>query len=147
MSEKSQMAINSFKTGCNCAQSVLTAFSGDLQMAKDMALSLTSGFGGGMGKLQETCGAVTGAFMVIGLYNGKQTAENDRRKEASNAMIRIFKDKFTKIHGSVNCKKLIGADLNTIEGQLYLNENHVFENVCTKCIADAVDIVEGLISK
>lgn len=64
-----EKAIVSFKAGLNCAQAVLTAYADDLSFDNNLALSVSCGFGGGMGRLQQTCGAVTGSFMVLGIYN------------------------------------------------------------------------------
>lgn len=74
-------AILSFKSGLNCAQAVLTAYSEEMNFDKKLALSISCGFGGGMGRLQETCGAVTGSYMVLGVYNCKKVTDNQDRKE------------------------------------------------------------------
>jgi len=67
MEQKAFLAINSFRSGYNCAQSVLYAFKDDFDFDENLALDISVGFGGGMERLQEKCGAVTGAFMVMGL--------------------------------------------------------------------------------
>jgi C_GCAxxG_C_C family probable redox protein len=138
-------AINSFKTGMNCAQAVLTTFSDKYKIDKNVALSLSCGFGGGMGRLQETCGAVTGSFMVIGAHCSEQYTDNKDKKEKSYAMIQEFDRQFTRIHGSTNCSKLLQVDLRTSEGQRAFNENKLSTEVCEKCIADSVSIVESLL--
>lgn len=147
MSEKKQKAVSAFNSGFNCAQSVLNAFADDLNIDKELISSLTSGFGGGMGKLQETCGAVTGSFMVLGLTNGIRFSENTDRKEATNNMVKLFHDQFVSQHGTISCKQLLGADLNTASGRQYLLDNKVFKYVCEKCIADAVEITERLLAE
>ena len=68
-----EKAIRSFKSGLNCAQAVLTSYSDELKFDNNMALSVACGFGGGMGRLQETCGAVTGSFMVLGIHTVKNS--------------------------------------------------------------------------
>lgn len=70
---RADKAIDSFRAGNNCAQSVLLAFKDDFNFDENLASKISVGFGGGMGRLQEKCGAVTGAFMVIGLYSSKCT--------------------------------------------------------------------------
>jgi C_GCAxxG_C_C family probable redox protein len=65
MEKKEDKAIGLFKSGLNCAQSVLTAYAEELDFDKNLALSISCGFGGGMGRLQETCGAVTGSFTSV----------------------------------------------------------------------------------
>lgn len=69
---REEKAIEPFRAGLNCAQAVLAAYSDDLNFDKNLALNISCGFGGGMGRIQETCGAVTGSFMVLSIYNGKK---------------------------------------------------------------------------
>jgi len=70
MSKYEDKANTLFKEGYNCAQAVVSAFSDELEIDKETVLRLTSSFGGGMGRLREVCGAVSGMFMVAGLLNG-----------------------------------------------------------------------------
>lgn len=144
MTQKQQQAVNTFKANFNCAQSVLTTFSDDFGLDKDTALSLTSGFGGGMGMLQKTCGAVSGAYMVISLSKSKKFHDNSDRKKLSAEMIQDFYEEFVKINGTTNCGKLMDCDLKTEEGFKYATDNNLFETVCGKCVADSVKILEDL---
>ena len=147
MKSKEDEAIRSFKSGLNCAQAVLTAYSDYLSFDNSLALNLSCGFGGGMGRLQETCGAVTGSFMVLGIYNGKKYADNADKKEVTYSMIQNFDEKFRSIHGVIDCKSLIKCDLKTEEGQLFAKKNNLFETLCEKCISDSIRIIEELIEK
>ena len=74
-------AVACFKEGFNCSQAVLSSFDDDFGLDKDMALKLAAGFGGGMGRMAQTCGAVTGAYMVIGLKHGAITGQDKAAKE------------------------------------------------------------------
>ncbi|MFA5420102.1 MAG: C-GCAxxG-C-C family protein [Bacteroidales bacterium] len=145
MDKKKENALNHFRSGNNCAQSVLRAFSEELKVESNITQSIASGFGGGMGKLQETCGAVTGSFMVFGLYNGQKYPKNQEQVEITNHMIRDFNKRFTAIHGTIICKKLLNADLNTVEGQQYIKDSHLMESICEKCISDAVTIAKEVL--
>jgi C_GCAxxG_C_C family probable redox protein len=147
MESTENKAIASFKTGLNCAQAVLTAYSDDLNFDNDLALSISCGFGGGMGRLQETCGAVTGSFMVLSIYNSKKFTDNKDKKEETYSMIQEFSNNFTSIHGSMDCKSLLNCDLKTKEGQQYIEENNLTEKVCEKCISDSIGIIEELLGK
>jgi C_GCAxxG_C_C family probable redox protein len=147
MESKENKAIASFKTGLNCAQAVLTAYSDDLNFDNDLALSISCGFGGGMGRLQETCGAVTGSFMVLGIFNSKRLTDNKDKKEETYSMIQEFSNKFRSIHGSMDCKSLLKCDLKTNEGKQYIEENKLTEKVCEKCISDSIKIIEELLGK
>jgi C_GCAxxG_C_C family probable redox protein len=142
-----EKAIEAFRSGLNCAQSVVTAYSDKLNFDNNMAISISCGFGAGMGRLQETCGAVTGSYMVLGVYNCKKFTENKDRKEATYSMIQKFSDRFTNINGATDCMSLIKCDLKTEEGQLFFKENNLTENICEKCISDSVRIIEELMEK
>ena len=137
-------AVSLFKGGLNCSQSVLTAYSEEFGFDKGLASAISCGFGGGMGRLQETCGAVTGAFMALGIYNCKKYTGNKDRKEKTYSMVKEFNKKFKTIHATTNCRLLLGADLNFPEGQKYVNEHNLHEIICEKCIKDAVQIVNEL---
>ncbi len=114
-----------------------------LALDRDLALKVSCGFGGGMGKLQETCGAVTGAFMSIGLKYG-MTEVDLKIKEANYVKVKEFSEKFKAIHGSINCMELLKTDLTTLEGVSYFKENNLMDEVCTKCVGDAVSILEDM---
>lgn len=145
MSERTEKTLAAFRSGLNCSQSVLTAFTEDLNFDNNLALSLSCGFGAGMGRLQGTCGAVTGAFMAIGAYNCQKFTDNKDRKEKTYAMVQEFNDRFVSLNGTTECRKLISCDLTTEEGRKYAHDQQLFEKVCEKCIADSVDILEDLI--
>lgn len=145
MNSKEEKAINSFRAGLNCAQAVVTTYSDELKFDNNLALSISCGFGGGMGRLQETCGAVTGSFMVMGIHNCSKYSDSKERKEKTYSMIRNFNGRFVSIHGSMDCKSLLNCDLKTEEGQKYFNDNNLLTVVCEKCIADSVKILNELI--
>jgi C_GCAxxG_C_C family probable redox protein len=140
-----EKAIRSFKSGLNCSQAVLSAYSDKLNFDNNLALSVACGFGGGMGRLQLTCGAVTGSFMVLGVYNCNKVADNNERKEKTYSMVQKFSEKFKKINGTTDCISLLKCDLKTDEGHRYAKDNNLFETVCEKCISDSISIINELI--
>jgi len=140
-------AIESFKNGLNCAQSVVLSYSEMLNIDKEMALGMACGFGAGMGRLQETCGAVTGSYMVLGVYNCSKFGDNKERKGRTYAMVQDFSNRFINIYGTTNCMKLLGCDLKTEEGQLFASENNLFETVCERCISDSVTILNDMLAR
>lgn len=144
---KEKIALDLFNSGLNCAQAVLTSFSEDLHLDPAVAKSISCGFGGGMGRLQETCGAVTGSFMVLGMYNCQKYMDNILRKDNTYSMIQSFSDRFVSVHGTINCKKLLNCDLKTEEGRRFAKENNFFETICEKCITDSIKILEDLITE
>jgi len=147
MKLKEKKAIHTFSSGLNCSQAVLASYSDELNFDSSFALNISSGFGGGMGRLQETCGAVTGSYMVLGIYNGKRHTDNKDKKEATYTMIQAFSEKFNSINGSTDCKSLLKCDLNTEEGRLFAEKNNLYEKVCEKCITDSIGIIEELINQ
>jgi C_GCAxxG_C_C family probable redox protein len=141
-----EKTIELFRSGLNCAQTVLTSYSDKLDFDNNLAMSIACGFGGGMGRLQETCGAVTGAYMVLGVYNCKKFADNKERKESTYAMVQKFNNKFKEINGTTECIVLLKCDLKTEEGHRYAVQNKLFETVCEKCISDSLGIIDQLIT-
>jgi C_GCAxxG_C_C family probable redox protein len=146
MKSKEIKAIDSFRSGLNCAQSVLTSYAEELNLDPEIASSVSCGFGGGMGRLQETCGAVTGAFMVLGIYNCRKYKDYKDRKEKTYAMIQECNEKFKSLHGTVNCRVLLNCDLRTEEGRRYAHDHNLHETICEKCVSDSVKIIEELLS-
>ncbi|HEY4787031.1 MAG TPA: C-GCAxxG-C-C family protein [Bacteroidales bacterium] len=146
MNQKKEKAVTSFRSGLNCAQAILMAYVDQLRYDNSLALVLSCGFGAGMGRLQETCGAVTGAFMTLGIYNCQKYTENKDRKEKTYAMIQEFNARFISIHKTTQCAELLKCDLKTPEGQEIFKKGNLTEKVCEKCIADSVDILEEIMN-
>jgi C_GCAxxG_C_C family probable redox protein len=142
-----EKALETFRDGLNCSQAVFTAYSDKLNYDNDLALSISCGFGGGMGRLQETCGAVTGSFMVLGVHTCKRHTDNKTRKEETYKLIKEFSKKFKQINGTTDCIDLLNCDLNTEEGNRIAKEKNLFGTICEKCISDSIKIIEDLIQK
>ena len=141
---RSEQAKELFLSGYNCAQSVLLSFADDLKFSKELAQKMAAGFGGGMGKQQETCGAVTGAIMVLGLLKGEDVNNNDELKASSYGAVKELTRDFVAAYKSTKCADLIACDLNTPEGSARFKEEEIMENVCAPCVKKAVEIVEKL---
>ena len=107
--DHSKIAAELFCNGCNCSQAVLVAFAEDCGMDKVTAMRLSSSFGGGMGRLREVCGAVSGMFMVAGLLKGYVTEDGKEKKDAHYTLIQELAKEFTDIHGTYICKDLLGS--------------------------------------
>lgn len=141
---RSENAEDLFLSGYNCAQSVVLSFADDLKFSKELAQKMAAGFGGGMGKQQETCGAVTGAIMVLGLLKGEEVNNNDELKSASYGAVKDLTRDFVAEYKTTQCRELIGCDLNTPEGSAKFKDEKIMENVCAGCVKKAVQIVETL---
>jgi len=145
MNQTEENAITLFKSGLNCAQAVLTAYSEKLNFDNGLALNISRGFGGGMGRLQKTCGAMTGAFMVLSVYNGQKHPDNSVSKIMTYSMIQDFNSKFIEKHEKTDCRDLLNCDMTTEAGLKFMQDNHLSEKVCEKCILSSVNIINELI--
>jgi C_GCAxxG_C_C family probable redox protein len=143
---KQETAKKKFDSGFNCAQSVLTPFARQMNIDVDMALKIASGFGAGMGRTQGTCGALTGAYMVLGLKYGKQMPDDDSNDKVAG-MIQDLTHKFESEHGFTNCKDLLNVDLTTNKGQDAFAKNNLHSTVCTLCVNSAVDLLEKILGE
>ena len=142
---KKDEALGILARGFNCAQSVLAAFAPEIGLDRETALKIACGFGAGMGRMQETCGAVTGVYMVIGLKHGKVREEDDEKKQKTYALVREFANEFTKKFGSTVCRELLGIELRDDEwGTVYLSKNF-HRDVCAPCVREAIEILERLL--
>jgi C_GCAxxG_C_C family probable redox protein len=124
----------------NCAQTVFSLFANDIGIDEKTALKIASGFGGGMA-CAETCGAVTGAYMVIGMKHGHYESVPEK-KANTKEMIKKFNQIFKEKHGSLICKNLTGFDISTPEGAGAASEAGVFESRCPGFIKTACNILE-----
>jgi len=142
--ERSEQAKELFLSGYNCAQSVVLSFADELKYSKELVQKMAAGFGGGMGKQQETCGAVTGAIMVLGLMKGETVNNNDELKSEAYGAVKELSRQFMLEYKTTNCKDLIGCDLNTPEGAAKFKEDKIMETTCAGCVKKAVEIVESI---
>ena len=97
-----------FCKGYNCAQAVVAAFHEELGMTESEAARLSSSFGGGMGRMRETCGAVSGMLLVAGLLWGYGTPGDDEAKAAHYRLVQEMAAKFRERTGSLICRELLG---------------------------------------
>ncbi len=145
--DKSEIAVNKFKDGYNCAQSVLFSYADKLNISRDLALKMANGFGGGIGRKQEVCGALSGGILVLNLIYGRGENEDKQKQEIVYSLVRELMDKFEEKYGSVNCKKLLdGCELMTSEGQEQFKSNKLIEK-CYDYVEFTVraldEIIEG----
>ncbi len=139
-----ECAVTYFKDGYCCSQAVFATCAPAYGMDREMALTLASPFCGGMSRLGKTCGAVTGAFLAIGLAHGSDEPGSQTREEAYR-LVQEFAVRFIEKHGSLECRDLLGCDIGTPEGHREATEKNLFETVCEKLVRDAVEIVEELL--
>lgn len=145
MCNKSDLAMHCFNNGFNCAQAVFTTYCEELGLDTEIALKISGAFGGGMGHIGETCGAVTGAFMLIGLKYGKSKVDDNNAKEKTYALVQEFNKVFKADFGSVKCKELIKYDISIDEEMQKAREEGVFKSVCPLLVKRAVEIIEEIL--
>ncbi len=143
--DKADLAVSCFKEGFSCSQAVFSTYSALFGLNREIALKIAGAFGGGMGRMGETCGAVTGAFMVIGLKYGKTQAKDNQAREKTYELVREFVKRFKARHGSILCRELLGYDISTPQGLKLAREKQRFATVCPQFIRDAVEIVEEIL--
>jgi C_GCAxxG_C_C family probable redox protein len=146
MSKDSEQVARLHRDGkLNCAQAMLSTYGKKFGLSEELAIKMASGFGGGMGQMGETCGAVTGAFMVLGglVYE----ASNPNARSEVYSLIRDFTQRFISRNGSINCKTLLGYDFSTEEGTRIIRERKLVSTICPGLDQCAAEIVEELIAE
>lgn len=138
---KVSRAGKNFRQGFNCAQAVLAAYSAELGLDPKTGHRISQAFGGGMCRLAMTCGAVTGALMVIGLRYGKTRAKDNAARDKTYALGREFIRRFQAKHGSLSCRRLLGHDIGTPRGAKLISQENLHEKLCSRYVRDAVRIL------
>lgn len=139
-----EQAVAYFEQGFNCAQSICAAFAEQFGVERDAALKISAGFGGGMGRMAETCGVVTGAFMVLGLKYGFAEASSEA-KATMYEHIQDFAARFRAHHDSLICRELLGYDISIPEEQRQAKNQKLFSTVCPKLVQSAAVILEEML--
>ena len=146
MRARSDIAAEKFLAGYNCAQAVLFSFCDDLGFDKDAALRLACGFGAGMARKQEICGAVTGGILTIGLKHGRGEGQDRAVTEEAYGKVRELMSGFESKLGTCNCRALLhGCDLSTPEGQRHFKENDLLNRTCKGCVKTVVETLEEIL--
>jgi C_GCAxxG_C_C family probable redox protein len=133
-------ALNLFGLKFNCAQAVFVSFAPDLGLSEEMALAVSVGLGGGVGRLREVCGAVTGSAMVVGLkyphYDKTQVYEK----------VRLIVDEFKKTNSSIVCKELLGLTAPEASAVPEVRTNEYYQKrPCVQIVIDAVLATEKIL--
>jgi len=143
---KSEKAVQYFKAGFNCAQSVLGPFCVKSGISEEHGLKIACAFGAGMGRQQHTCGAVTGALMVLGLHYGKGKNDDNLKKLDTYEKTVAFFKAFTEKHGTTVCLELMdGLHMNDPEEMKKIDQLELHRIRCTRFVTDAVEITRKLI--
>jgi C_GCAxxG_C_C family probable redox protein len=145
MNKKAQAAYEKMSgRQMNCAQAVFSTFSEDLGIKTDLALSLTQGFGGGM-YVNGICGAVSGAYLTMGLANPVSKDSPRQNSDKTRALINEFNRKFKETYGALTCTELLGYNLSNPDELAKARESGVFTTKCPVFVRDASKIVEDML--
>jgi C_GCAxxG_C_C family probable redox protein len=138
-------SVKLFEDGFACSQAILSTYGEKYGLAKNLALKIGDPFGAGMRGLSETCGAVTGAFMVIGLKYGRMNLEDTEAKEKTAELVQEFVKRFKARHSTIICKELLGHDVSIPEERAKVEDQNLFKTVCPKFVRDAAEILEAIL--
>ncbi|MGZ7206266.1 MAG: C-GCAxxG-C-C family protein [Halobacteriota archaeon] len=142
---KAGEAADLFNRGFICSQAALSVFAPDYGLGQDTALRIAQGFGAGMARTDDVCGAVAGAVMVIGLRYGAIQADDCAAREKTYSVIGEFIREFSKRNGTVSCTALLGYDLSDPRQRTEAHESGAVPARCPGFVRDAVELVEILV--
>ena len=145
MSDKAQLAKKLFLDGYNCSQAVFGAYAEDFGIDFSTAMKISSGFGGGFGRMREVCGAVSGMFIVEGLLEGYDYPDKPDAKQcktAHYARIQELAHRFKQINGSIVCREILGARASTSPIPDDRTPEYYKTRPCAKMCGDAAEVLE-----
>lgn len=142
-----EKAVQAFIDGANCAQSVVVAFHEEIGMDQSDALRLASSFGGGIGRLREVCGAVSGMLMVYGMLHGYDDIKDADAKKAHYTNVQALVSRFRDVHGSFICRELLNlqAGENASPTPSERNEKFYHARPCAAYVATAARLLDEIL--
>ena len=146
MNKHSTLAKELFHKGYNCSQSVVLAFCDETSLDEETALKLSSSFGGGMGRLREVCGAVSGMFMVLGIIDGYSDPSDLVAKAEHYKLIQSIAKAFEVKNKSIICRDLLGLSVDSIAIGSHVpeerNEEYYKVRPCAEFIGYAAELLD-----
>lgn len=148
MTENEQKAKELFKSGYNCAQSVFGVYAEKYGIDFNTAMKLSSSLGGGMGRLREVCGAVSGMFLAAGLAKGYCTNDAREEKKLHYERIQYLAHEFEKLNGSIVCRELLRLDHKKDDPAPAERTNEYYQKrPCVELVGDACKILDKYLSE
>jgi C_GCAxxG_C_C family probable redox protein len=142
---KVEMAVSLFQEGFLCSQAILAVYGAQFGLDRETALRIAGPFGGGISRMGLTCGAVTGAFMALGLKHSAIRADDKESRLTTYEMVKEFSKLFASRNGSISCADLLGVNIGETEGYTKAIEKNLFMTLCPKFVRDAAEIVEEIL--
>lgn len=140
--DRVKQAVSLMRSGFNCTQAVLSTYADLFGLDRQTALRLSTGFGVGMGGLGDTCGAVTGAFMVLGLRYGATEPDDRQATRKTYQQVRKFAKRFKARHESILCRDLVDLGKSPVS---VVARRKQFSTHCPKMVQTAVEILEEML--
>ncbi|CCO07866.1 C-GCAxxG-C-C family protein [Desulforamulus hydrothermalis] len=140
-----EKAVKLFEEGYLCSQAILATYGPEFGISRETALKLSAPFGGGVARMAETCGAVNGAFMVLGLKYGHTEARDGQTKEKAYAIVKEFVNEFEAKNGTITCKELLNCDISNNDELKRAREEKLFTTICPKLVKDAAEILDRIL--
>ena len=145
---RKEKAMKNFKSGYNCAQSLTLAFSDMVAVDEKTLAMLSSSFGGGIGRLREVCGAVSGMAMILGLVYGYDGPETGEPKSEHYKRIQTVAKEFEKKNGSMICRELLGLSVKHDDPNAAARTKEYYASrPCEELVGSAAEILEQYIKK
>ena len=110
VNERVERAMNYFKSGYNCAQAVAMAYNDIMEMSVEQVAKLTAPFGGGMGRMREVCGTVSGMAILAGAIKPAINPKNLEERKENYALVQNFAERFRLENGDIVCRRLLGLE-------------------------------------
>ena len=145
-SEEVKKTLSCFKEGFNCTQAMLSTYGPQFGLDRENAVKIARAFGSGMG-MGETCGAVTGALMVIGLKHAGLKGRSLFSKDRTEDIAREFVVRFKARNGTTLCRELLGCDVSSFGGLKTAKKEKHFKKRCPKFVQDAAEILEEILEQ
>lgn len=137
-------AVDNFLAGFACSQAVFAEYSELFNLDRQQAIKIAAGFAGGM-RIDSTCGAVSAAYMVLGLNFGTRQCEKAEGRKPVYAATDYFTKRFAEDNGALNCKGLLGCDISTAEGLTVAKEKNLFKTVCPRYVRSAAELLDEIL--
>lgn len=145
---RKEKAMQSFKDGYNCAQCMLIAFEDLLSIDLETALKISSPFGGGMGRLREVCGSVSGMFMVLGFVKGYDAADDYAGKKELYEHVQELARRFEADNGSIICRELLGLTVKHDDATPEKRTEEYYKvRPCDEKVGSAAEIFEAYLKE
>ncbi|HAQ63913.1 MAG TPA: hypothetical protein DCR23_05570 [Ruminococcaceae bacterium] len=147
MSAHSDRAAELFKQGFNCSQAVFAAFCDEFDMDEETALKVSAGLGGGVGRLREVCGTVTGASMVAGMLYGATDGSDHEKKALTYQKVQQIVDEFKKLNPSIVCRELLGLSptASTPPTPEHRTDEFYKKRPCAQLVEDSAKAVDKIL--